>query len=292
MGASSWYARARSTSEVHVGESPEGPTSERLTVEAYQSTIGDYLIYLFHVATYEFARGFVSGRRTLDFGCGTGYGTHSLADDAATVTGVDISSAAIAHARQHFKAPGLDFRVIDPVPTKPLPFADGSFDVVLSFQVIEHISEVDAYLGEIRRVLSPGGVFVCATPDRTTRLFRGQRPWNVYHVVEYTPLELETMLSVFFPEVDILGMTAPDDLLRHELRRVRRLRVMTLPVTFPHVPEKVRLKGLEFLKKLQARRGGAAETQTGEPHSFGHEVIRIESGALPSVNIVAVARRD
>ena len=131
------------------GSAPR-PTTERMTVDAYQSTLGDYLIQLIHVATYHFAKRFTTGRRALDFGCGTGYGTHSLAETAASIIGVDISSESIPAARAVFSAPNVDFRVIEPVQDAPLPFADDSFEVVSSFQVIEHIVEVDAYLSEIR----------------------------------------------------------------------------------------------------------------------------------------------
>ena len=273
-----------------MGEHQAKPTSERVTVEAYQSTLGDYLIYLFHVATYEFARSYVKGRRVLDFGCGTGYGTHALASAATAIEGIDISTDAIAHARGHFEAENLTFRVVEPVDVKPLPFDDGSFDTVVSFQVIEHISGVDSYLDEIRRVLAPGGVLVCATPDRTTRLFQRQRPWNLHHVHEYAPNELEALLAGTFPVVEMFGMTAPEDLLRHELRRTHKLRLLTLPFTFPGAPEKVRAGGLGVMKWIEARRAPSAAETPGTAHDFGAEVIQIEPDAHPSVNIVAVAR--
>ena len=61
------------------------PTSERVSEEPYRTgPDSDYLIYLFHIATYDFAVPFVSGRHVLDFGCGTGYGTHRIAAACAS----------------------------------------------------------------------------------------------------------------------------------------------------------------------------------------------------------------
>ncbi len=269
----------------------EKPTTERMTVGAYQSNISDYLIYLFHVASYEFARPYCRGRRVLDFGSGTGYGAHALAPDCDRIVGVDISPDAVRHATDHYRADGLRFEMISPIEVAPLPFDEGAFDTVISFQVIEHVPDAGAYLSEIVRVLAPGGVFVCATPDRTLRLFPHQRPWNLYHLHEYRPKELERLLLDTFEDVEIHGMTAPPGVIDHELRRIRRTRLLTYPFTFPGAPEALRRGGLGLLKRMRARKPASPATATPPAFDFGHEVITISATATPSVNIVAVARR-
>jgi SAM-dependent methyltransferase len=264
-------------------------TSERLSEADYQSNPVDYLIYCCHLATYDFAIPFVQDRTVLDFGCGTGYGTHRLAAVCRHITGVDISAEAVEFAARAHQADNLEYQQIRPLPEHSAPFADASFDAITSFQVIEHIWEVDAYVDELARLLKPGGVAVIATPDRSTRLFRGQRPWNLYHVIEYDHAGLRAALERRFPDVELYSMTAPgiDDV---ELARDRRLRLATYPVTFPGAPEWLRSRGLRALKRVQARarRGPDAEVRTFD---FGVEDVRIEPGVRPSMNLVAVARR-
>lgn len=228
----------------------------------------------------------------LDFGCGTGYGAHRISQECASLTGVDVSAPAIDFARGHYQAPRLDFRHIAPVELEPLPFDDASFDVVLSFQVIEHVPDADRYLAEAARVLAPGGVLVVATPDRTTRLLRGQRPWNRYHLVEYAPAGLHALLRRHFREVELMGMGADPAITGRELRRSRRVRWMTLPFTFPGAPEAWRQGGLAATKAVQAwlRRPAAGE-HSAASYGYDETAIRIAADVDPSANIVAVARK-
>ena len=271
------------------------PTSERLVVDDVPSGRDDYLIYLIHVATYEFARPLITGRRVLDFGCGTGYGTHRLSGDSASIVGVDVADDAVHFAASRYEASNLSFQAIRPIEAAPLPFPDGSFDVVLSFQVIEHVTDPDRYLGEVVRVLSDGGMLVIATPDRSTRLLAGQRPWNRYHRVEYDQTELERLLSTRFGQVEVNTMSGERDLVDGEIRRTRRLRWVTLPFTFPRAPEAWRqagLAGLDRAKSAIARSGAhttSLPSDAPQPAPYDESALRIGRGLQPSVTLVAVA---
>lgn len=265
-------------------------TGERVIEEAYLRSRETYLIYLFHISTYRFAIPHVAGRNVLDFGCGTGYGTAMLAEHAAAITGVDLSTEAIAHAEAHYRRHNLTFRPIGRIEHKRLPFPDGFFDAVVSFQVIEHIANTDAYLSEIARVIKSGGVFVVATPDRRTRLLPGQRPWNRFHVREYSQASLRQAIATRFTDIELYRMSGTPSVLAPELRRTRMLKWVTLPFTFPGAPEWWRLWGLNLMARLHKSTAPAGSSAPGD---FGIDArdIQIRRDLASGVNLVAIARR-
>ena len=258
------------------------PTGERMILEHYKSSPEDYVIYLIHMASYRFAEQFTRGKRVLDFGCGSGYGSAQIAQTADHVTALDVAEDAVAYAREQFPRDNLEFRSIDPAET--LPFADASFDVILSFQVFEHVTHTSHYLAEIRRVLMPGGQLVLITPDRSTRLLPFQRPWNRWHVREYSKRELRGLLTKHFSQVDVLGMTAKPEMIGFELRRCNRAKWAMLPCTLPIMPDSWRVACLNMVHRIRGRR-------TGQPreYPFSVEDVHIGPEASPSVNLVAVA---
>ena len=273
------------------------PTAERIVEEHRSSSPQSYLVYLFHVVTYDYVKDLVGGREVLDFGCGSGYGTARIANLCKRIVGIDISTDAVEYARGKFRADNLQFTAIAPVEQQPLPFADQSFDVVLSFQVIEHVPDVGRYLAEIGRVLRPGGIFVVATPDRSSRLLPMQKPWNMFHLHEYSEAELKAALSASFARVTVKRMGGRPDVIAIETDRTRRLRWVLLPLTLPFVPEAIRVAGLRLvrhwsdrLKSLRAR-PAQHERAAGREFGFGPEHVTISDDADPSVNLIAVAYR-
>jgi SAM-dependent methyltransferase len=156
-------------------------------------------ILALHLKRYEFARPHCVEAEVLDAGCGVGYGSAYLAEVASRVVGVDVSKEAIEYARERYRGPNVEFVVGD---LTAIDFDDGSFDTVCSFETIEHVEDVERYLGQIARVLRPAGIFVVSTPrvDATTRA-----PENPYHRVELSQGDFEAALQSCFEDVELYG---------------------------------------------------------------------------------------
>lgn len=266
------------------------PTGERVVEDFYQDSQETYLIYLFHLATYDFATRFTHGKDVLDYGCGSGYGSHRLASRCRSIVGIDVAEDAVEYAKSKYQAENLQFLHVRPAEEGELPFPDGSFDTVTSFQVIEHVEDVPGYLREVSRVLRPGGVFVCATPDRSTRLLKMQKPWNRWHVREFGLEDLKKVLSESFASVEMMRMGGETEVLRIELRRTRRAKWVSLPFTLPFIPEPLRKWALRQLQRVGNR--GSATTAEQRSFPFDQSSLVISPDASPSVNLIAVARTE
>ena len=149
-------------------------------------------IWVEHWHRYHFATRLAAGQRVVDAACGEGYGSALLATVAAQVTGADISAQAIAHAKAAYGAvPNLAFVE---APCTKLPVADGSADLFVSFETIEHIAEHEAFLDEIARVLAPGGLLLLSCPNKAE--YSDRRGFaNEFHVKELYRGELESLLA-------------------------------------------------------------------------------------------------
>ena len=159
-----------------------------------------------HIDRYTFALGYVKGKRVLDAACGTGYGTRLLAQVADRVTGIDISPTAINHARKQYPVVALDFIEGDVL---SLPFTDSSFDVVVSFETVEHIKEYQKFIRECRRVLTPNGILICSTPNSKISSPDGVVK-NPYHVIEFDPVRFTDLLLGDFALVEMYGQNDID----------------------------------------------------------------------------------
>jgi O-antigen biosynthesis protein len=158
-------------------------------------------IRLEHYHRYAALLHLVSGKEVLDVACGEGYGSFFMADIANAVVGIDISDEAVKHASAKYKKSNLTFRQGS---VTNLHLADASFDVVVSFETIEHLSEQSQMLAEIRRVLRYNGVLVISSPNRPI-YSEESGEHNEFHVKELDFCEFDELLKVQFPIIQYYG---------------------------------------------------------------------------------------
>lgn len=266
-------------------------SGERMIEDAYMHSLESYVIYVMHTASYAFAKQYCAGNIVLDLGCGSGYGAARIGEEAKRVEGVDVDAEAVAFAQRRYSRENVSFSQIKA--GESLPFSDASFDVVLSFQVIEHVWDDGNYLKEAHRVLRPGGVMVVVTPDRALRLLPGQRPWNRWHVREYSGAQLERKVSQFFDVAASLKMGAAWDIAGVEIRRYRRTKWLTLPFTLPLVPDVLRRRGLDLLHALRTHPGKVDAKMKIPVADFGFDdkAMLIEEDPPNPLNLVIVGRK-
>jgi ubiquinone/menaquinone biosynthesis C-methylase UbiE len=155
-----------------------------------------------HVHRYLEAIKLIQGKsKVLDIACGTGFGSFLLAEKGFHVTGADISEDTIKACAAKYKHANLNFIAADG--TK-LPFADETFDAVISFETIEHTKAFREMLSEFKRVTKNNGLVIISTPNILVNSPDGVVR-NPYHTQEWNYKELDILLKEIFPEVKISG---------------------------------------------------------------------------------------
>ena len=144
------------------------------------------------------------GALVLDAGCGEGYGAAMLVDDGADVVAADVDLPSLRHAAATY--PQVRCVLANLV---RLPFRPGSFDTVVSLQVVEHLWDQGEFVSECARVLRQFGLLVLSTPNRLTFSpddGAGTPPANPFHSRELAPEELVDLVSPHFRVVELLAV--------------------------------------------------------------------------------------
>jgi SAM-dependent methyltransferase len=155
-----------------------------------------------HQVVYQRLAPLCAGREVLEAGCGEGYGADLIAGVARRVVAVDYDPAAVAHVRGRYpKVEVMQANLAE------LPLPDASVDVVVNFQVIEHLWDQAQFVAECARVLRPSGLLMVSTPNRITFSPGRDTPINPFHTRELNADELRDLLvDGGFWKVSISGL--------------------------------------------------------------------------------------
>jgi SAM-dependent methyltransferase len=160
------------------------------------------------------------GTRVLEIGAGTGRLLHALRERGASVEGVELQQHLIDEAH----------RCYGPLPLQrvtgtALPYADASFDVIVSFDVFEHIPDSDAHLAEVWRVLRPGGPYLLQTPNKWTNVVFETIRWRSFtrfrsdHCSLHSLGELEARLRRHGFSVEVFDVHVVNEFFRNKVRQ-------------------------------------------------------------------------
>jgi ubiquinone/menaquinone biosynthesis C-methylase UbiE len=251
-----------------------------------------YADYQRHINRYIFASKFVQDKVVLDVACGTGTGSKYLVSKRARkVIGVDISEDSIKQAKiWNERGNRAEFVLSD---AQSLPFSSHSFDVVVSFETIEHLKEPVRFLFECKRVIKKGGIFICSTPNKRifTPIFR--RPSFPYHVKEFYPKQFSDLVGSYFADTVTYG--------QHILNLKGRVRMQVISIIaniLSRLPGGNKIKGVlrtigrPILEELHLP---MFNQEIDEMQDKTYEVIPLKSNLLKTagcVFVVAKARQE
>ena len=160
------------------------------------------------------------GDRILEIGCGIGSIVFELSKQAYDITGTDISQEAIAYGLKKYRDIKLEVQ-----PAELLSYEDHSFDIVLSFDLFEHIAQIDRHIAEVFRLLKADGYYLFQTPNKYSNaifetLSKKSLKWRRAHPSLHTPRQLRRRLTRHGFEVQFVKM---DPINEFTLRKLQRL---------------------------------------------------------------------
>jgi 2-polyprenyl-3-methyl-5-hydroxy-6-metoxy-1,4-benzoquinol methylase len=247
--------------------------------------------YANHIQRYIFTEQSCSGKRVLDAGCGIGYGSAHLAMNAAlSVVAVDISGEALAEANRLYHHDNLRFVKGDVERLTEVPDLGGPFDVVVSLENIEHLTNPTRFLAGAKQVLTSDGILVVSTPNgQLTEQDQAGNIKNRFHIKEFTEEEFRKMLEQFFGSAELFGQwKTPEGLARRDFEK----RLFENLCELYYSPYARAWRGF---RRLLGKTCAPAPTYTGECGCFSRDFTIKPIGAppfpWPPDVILAVCRR-
>jgi ubiquinone/menaquinone biosynthesis C-methylase UbiE len=157
-----------------------------------------------HIQRYYAAFDYISGNdKILDIACGTGFGSHLLSlKSNGKIIGGDISKEAIEYCSlKYTNQSNLEFQIMDGT---CLPFTDDYFDIIVSFETIEHTTAYKKMLEEFYRTLKNKGTAIISTPNIIVNTPEGV-PLSPFHTQEFTYEEFAQILKEEFDDIQLFG---------------------------------------------------------------------------------------
>ncbi|HET9486454.1 MAG TPA: class I SAM-dependent methyltransferase [Chryseosolibacter sp.] len=231
---------------------------------------------------YVVAQDYVTGD-VLEVGCGEGRGIGLLIPKARSFTAVDKIRPVIGQLQK--KYPDAQFISMNIPPLSGL--ADNKYDLVVSFQVIEHIRNDALFLQEIHRVLKPGGTALLTTPNRRMSLTRN--PW---HIREYLPHELQEIAMKYFAETQVKGITGNQKVMayyeenKRSVRRVTRWDFLDLQHKLPASVLRLPYEILNRWNRNKLQSTGSQLVQT-----IHHEDYLVTDDANNALDLFLIAKK-
>ncbi len=191
------------------------------------------------------------GSRVLEIGCGIGTVVAELARQGYDAMGTDISQVAIEYGRAKYGNVRLEVQ-----PAEELPYADGTFDIVLSFDLFEHIARIDRHVGEVQRVLKPGGHYLFETPNKLSNavaetLTYKSLKWRRVHPSLHTPGQLRRRLARHGFETRFIKMDQMNEYTRSKLRKLGPVGRLVERIDFTRLPLALQINLYVVARKIR-----------------------------------------
>jgi len=159
---------------------------------------------LYHLTRYYFASGFIKkGDYVLDAASGVGYGTYLLSQSSlhTSLVGIDIDKKTVEYAKNKFQNYNVLFQhsSLEQFQTKKL------FDIIISFETVEHVNDATEFVRKCHQVLKPGGVLIISSPNKQVMSPHTDKPLTQFHVKEFTQMEFLSLLEKYFTEIQLYG---------------------------------------------------------------------------------------
>lgn len=195
-----------------------------------------------HLTRYAYACHISRGLRVCDAGCGNGYGTAQVADQAAHAIGFDRDYQSLREARDQYSNKNCSFVLAD---FNAISFPSNCFDVVIAFEVVEHVEDPLTFLRNLLHLVAHNGKLIFSTPNRAVNSPDWHVPYNPFHVQEWDLAQLQAFLDQlglgyviygevpkFLPEMDEANITADEDIVFEAEGYVLRQSLLELSDTF------------------------------------------------------------